>query len=776
MTTTNSTNGRALSALRVIDLGQGPAAVRTAQLLAELGADVVRLVRHDEADTAERRALNRHKRSVRITFEPDDRPALEAWLGDADVVVDDGALAFAGLDPTRPPACNPDLIVCSVTPYGLSGPRRDEDADEGVLQAQAGLMAITGHDDHAEGGGPMQIGVPLVTGLSAINAATGVIALLIGRLRGHAGPAFVDVAMFDVAVAMQSHVVQNYLVAGRQPQRRGNAGNGGHPAQTFDCADGVIYISAGTDQHYAKLCEALGRPEMIHDARFANVLARDRNRAEIDAVLGPILRTLARKALMDLLVKAGVPCSVINTYADLATDPQVRARALVNQDENELPCVASPLRLPRSPLTYPAPPRPGGADGQDHAWLRPRRLPPRPAPGVRPAQPLEGIKVLDLGRVLAAPWASQVLGDLGADVLKVERPGRGDDARLYGPDALTDATGARTLESAFHLCANRNKRSILVDLASAEGQARVRSLAAEADVLIENFIAGNLARFDLDAASLTTLNPRLIYVSLTGYGQFGPYAGRPGYDAVFQAQGGLMAMTGRPDGEPGGGPLKTGPSLMDVSTGQFAALAAVAALHQRFADAAPGQHVDVALLDVAVAMQAGSLQAYLETGVQPPRRGNRVGPSPTDLYQCLDGPIFLSASRPRHLDALTILGEELAGEPPASDAPPGASPLETALRDGFRRLPRARLLERLVALGVPSAAVNSYEEVMADPQVCARNLVQSLPHPATAGGSVRILASPIRLGDGRPPLQRPPMLGEHEAAGGFRTSTGPGRA
>jgi crotonobetainyl-CoA:carnitine CoA-transferase CaiB-like acyl-CoA transferase len=242
---TNPKPGRALAAWRVLDLGRRPAAMRTAELLGELGADVVRLERRAPPFDADYRALNRHKRSARVAFDPSDRTTLEGWLSQADVVIDDGALALAGLAPTEPLACNPDLAVCSVTPYGLSGPRRGEDADEAVLQAQAGLMAITGHDDDAPGGGPLQIGVPLITGLSAINAATGVIALLIGRLRKLASPTFVDVAMFDVAVAMQSHVVQNYLISARQPQRRGNAGNGGHPAQTFACADGVIYISAG---------------------------------------------------------------------------------------------------------------------------------------------------------------------------------------------------------------------------------------------------------------------------------------------------------------------------------------------------------------------------------------------------------------------------------------------------------------------------------------------------------------------------------------------------
>ncbi|MGX1693446.1 CaiB/BaiF CoA transferase family protein [Brevundimonas diminuta] len=765
MSKTNSKSGRALAALRVVDLGRRPAAARAAQLLAELGADVVRLERDAEPDDAQYRALNRHKRSVRITADPDNHAALEAWLRDADVVVDDGELEAAGFDPTKPLVCNRDLIVCSVTPYGLSGPRRGEDADEAVLQAQAGLMAITGHDDDAPGGGPMQIGVPLITGLSAVNAATGVIALLIGRLRAFATPTFVDVAMFDVAVTMQSHVVQNYLISGRQPQRRGNAGNGGHPAQTFDCADGVIYISAGTDQHYAKLCEALGHADMVGDPRFADVLARDRNRAEIDAVLGPIIKTRSRQALMDLLVKAGVPCSTVNTYADLAADPHVQARGLILRDEDGLPGVASPLRLPRSPTVRPAAPPPGEPF---KGWLAPRRPRSLHGDGAVSAAPLDGVRVLDLGRVLAAPWAAQVLGDFGANVLKVERPGRGDDARLYGPDALIDAAGARTLESAFHLCANRNKRSILVDLASAEGQARIRTLAADADVLIENFIAGNLARFGLDASTLGIVNSQLIYVSLTGYGQSGPYADRPGYDAVFQAQGGLMAMTGLPDGEPGGGPLKTGPSLMDVSTGQFAALAAVAALYQRYADAAPGQHVDVALLDVAVAMQAGSIQSFLETGRQPSRRGNYVGSSPTGLYICQDGPIFLSVSSPDHLHALATLASTVTPSPsPSGSGKANGTGLEERLRDAFRRTTRDRALERLAALGVPGAAVNRYDEVFADAQLRARALVQDIAHPASGTNTVRILSSPIFLGSHRSPSERPPMLGEHEPATGF---------
>ena len=230
------------------------------------------------------------------------------------------------------------------------------------------------------------------------------------------------------------------------------------------------------------------------------------------------------------------------------------------------------------------------------------------------AQPLAGLRVLDLSRVLAGPWASQILGDLGADVVKVERPGSGDDTRAWGPPYLQGADGQATRESAYFLCANRNKRSIAIDMASPQGQQQLQQLAAKADIVLENFKTGGLAQYGLDYASLNALNPRLIYCSITGFGQNGPYAARPGYDFLIQAMGGLMSITGVPDGEDGAGPQKVGVALTDILTGLYATIGILAALQER-RHSGLGQHIDTALLDVQVAALANQASNYLVGGV-----------------------------------------------------------------------------------------------------------------------------------------------------------------
>ena len=235
--------------------------------------------------------------------------------------------------------------------------------------------------------------------------------------------------------------------------------------------------------------------------------------------------------------------------------------------------------------------------------------------------PLAGVRVLDLSRVLAGPWAGQLLGDLGADVVKVERPGSGDDTRGWGPPWLRDAQGRDTSDAAYYLCANRNKRSITIDIARPEGQALVRELAAKADVLLENFKAGGLAQYGLDAASLRALNPRLVVCSITGFGQTCLYAARAGYDFLIQGMGGLMSVTGRADGDEGAGPQKAGVALVDILTGLYATIAVQAALAER-ARSGLGQHIDLALLDVQVACLANQAANYLAGGVVPRRMGN----------------------------------------------------------------------------------------------------------------------------------------------------------
>jgi len=381
---------------------------------------------------------------------------------------------------------------------------------------------------------------------------------------------------------------------------------------------------------------------------------------------------------------------------------------------------------------------------------------------------LSGIRVLDLGRVLAAPWATQILGDMGAEVIKVERPQGGDMGRLYGPDFLMDAQGRKTRESSFYLCANRNKKSVTVDLSSAEGQQIIKDLAAQCDVFVENFIAGTTERFGLDYASIRAINPRIIYCSVTGYGQDGPYASRPGFDAVFQAHGGMMSVTGIPDGMPGAGPMKTGPSLMDVMTGYNAAVGILAALLHRDRVSGEGQYIDVALLDTAVACQSHLMSNYLISGRVPERRGNEGnGGGPAQVFKCRDGEIYISAGNNHNfVDLCRVLGAPELGHDPRfvdlHDRYLHRSELTGLLSDLVLQWDRRPLMDALVEAHVACSVVNDYADVFDDPQVRHRGILIDMPHPLSPTGSVPGIANPVRLSDTPVRYDRhPPLLGEH---------------
>lgn len=370
------------------------------------------------------------------------------------------------------------------------------------------------------------------------------------------------------------------------------------------------------------------------------------------------------------------------------------------------------------------------------------------SPEQRPA-PLAGIKVLDLSRVLAGPWASQLLGDLGADVVKVERPGSGDDTRAWGPPWLKDGEGSDTKESAYFLCANRNKRSIAIDFTNAEGQALVRRLAERADVLIENFKVGGLRGYGLDYASLSVLNPRLIYCSITGFGQTGPYAERAGYDFLIQGMGGLMSITGRPDDEPGGGPQKVGVALTDIMTGLYAANAIQAALIER-ANSGRGQHIDLALLDVQIACLANQATNYLVGGKVPQRMGN-AHPNivPYQDFPTADGNMILTVGNDGQFKKFC----EVAGKPEwAADARYATNPARVANRRdlvaAIAEVTRTRTtqawIDALETAQVPCGPVNTIDQVFADPHVVARGTRIELLH--AAGSSVAMPRNPIRFG------------------------------
>ncbi|TBU86482.1 CaiB/BaiF CoA transferase family protein [Phytopseudomonas dryadis] len=378
---------------------------------------------------------------------------------------------------------------------------------------------------------------------------------------------------------------------------------------------------------------------------------------------------------------------------------------------------------------------------------------------------LSHLRVLDLSRVLAGPWAGQILADLGAEVIKVERPGVGDDTRHWGPPFLHNEAGENTGEAAYYLAANRNKQSITIDFTQAEGQRLVRELATRSDILIENFKVGGLAAYGLDYASLSALNPRLIYCSITGFGQSGPYAGRAGYDYMIQGLGGLMSLTGRADDEAGAGPVKVGVALTDILTGLYSTAAILAALASRNETGA-GQHIDMALLDVQVACLANQAMNYLTTGSAPRRLGN-AHPNivPYQDFPSADGDIILTIGNDGQFRRFC----DVAGRPEWADDPRFASNRQrVAHRAELIPLIRqvtvfrstAQWVEQLEAAGVPCGPINDLEQVFADAQVQARGLRIDLPHPLA--GSVPQVASPIRLS--ATPVQyrnAPPLLGEH---------------
>jgi crotonobetainyl-CoA:carnitine CoA-transferase CaiB-like acyl-CoA transferase len=382
---------------------------------------------------------------------------------------------------------------------------------------------------------------------------------------------------------------------------------------------------------------------------------------------------------------------------------------------------------------------------------------------------LDGIRVIDMSRVFAAPVGAQILGDLGADVIKVERPGIGDDGRGYGTAWIKGKDGVETRQSSFFTVSNRNKRSITVNHAKPEGQEIIRALAIDADVLIENFKVGDLKRYGLDYESLKAINPRLIYCSVTGFGQTGPMAARPGYDGLFQAIGGMMAVTGIPDGKPGAGPLKAGPSLVDFVTGHNTALAIMAALMHRHATG-EGQYIDIALLDTSVAMVSHIMQDYLISGFPPPRLGNGGnGGGPADLIEARDGIVYITAGTDEHYRRLTILmGQPELFTDPRFDTNfkrgrTGQAELIEIINGWSRGLTVAELLEKFDEVGIPAARYNELSEVWEEPQVQHRQLRAATPHPHAEAGSVDLIASPLAHMSASPATIRmpPPMLGEH---------------
>ncbi|HUN70523.1 MAG TPA: CaiB/BaiF CoA-transferase family protein [Burkholderiales bacterium] len=379
--------------------------------------------------------------------------------------------------------------------------------------------------------------------------------------------------------------------------------------------------------------------------------------------------------------------------------------------------------------------------------------------------PLSHIRVLDLSRVLAGPWAAQNLADLGAEVIKVERPGAGDDTRGWGPPWMKDAHGKDTRESAYFLSVNRNKKSVTLDISRPEGQKIARELADKCQVLIENYKVGALKKYELDYDRIRATNPSIIYCSVTGFGQDGPYAPRPGYDFIFQGMGGLMSITGERDGQPGAGPQKVGIAITDVLTGMYASVAILAAITHR-ERTGQGQYIDAALLDTMVAFNANQIVSYFCSGKIPVRWGN-AHPQvvPYEVFPTADGHIILAIGNDSQFASFcqTAGCAELAQEPrfrTMSQRIIHRGELIPLITEVMRARTKHEWIEALEAANVPCGPINNMKEVFEDPQVRHRKLRVDIPHPM--GGAAPVVASPLRLSE--TPVEyrlAPPTLGQH---------------
>ena len=380
--------------------------------------------------------------------------------------------------------------------------------------------------------------------------------------------------------------------------------------------------------------------------------------------------------------------------------------------------------------------------------------------------PLSGIKIVDLTRVLAGPLSAQMLGDLGADVIKIERPGTGDDARAFGPPYLKDPEGKANNNNSFYLCANRNKRSVTVNVASPEGQEIIRQLAKDADVFMENYKVGDLKRYGLDYESIRKINPGIIYCSVTGFGQTGPYAPRAGYDAILQAMGGLMSVTGHIDGEPGEGPMKVGPSIVDYMTGMNTSIGILSALYHRDANGGEGQHLDICLMDTVIASCSHWLQIYLVNGQVPPRRGTwGNGGMPAGVFRATDGELMVVVGNDgQFARTCEVLGApELATDPKFiknNDRVRHGKEIMAIFAGLFLKKPVAYWLDELEKAGVPSGPINDFAQVFTDPHVKSRGMEVKVNHPfepnlSLIRNAVTFSGTPVKE------YRAPPRLGEH---------------
>ena len=803
-----------LDGLRVLDFSRVLSGPMATMVMADLGAHVIKVEDLEGSDVTRHNppyvngeshyflSLNRNKESLAIDLKrPEGREIALRLAEQSDVVVENfrpGVADRLGLGHAALSALNPRLVYCSIAGFGQTGPWRNKTAFDLIIQALTGAVAVTGEPDRP----PVKMGLPLADELSAMFCTIAALAGLEQRERTGRGT-YLDTSMFDVGVSLLSYMANVYFATGESAQRLGSRHPTIYPYNAFETKDGHIVVAAFTQVFWRKFCKVLGRDDLPENSRYATFADRHRHRPELGATLEAIMRTRTTAEWEEALRIGDVPHGPVNSVAQAVEMEQTKVRGMVVEMDHP---VAGRLRTLGTPFhfdfegkgQFQAECRPSPVIGQHtrailrdllgydeeriahlasdkvvriseisgETLARPRAA---PAPAVHtPAAPgtaasgnasmdlpLAGLRVIDLTRMFAGPYGTQILADLGAEIIKLEEPRVGDPTRRNIPFIKEEST--------YFMAVNRGKKSVQIDLKTEGGRKVMLDLVAKADVVIDNYRVGVMDRLGLSYQALREINPDIIVCAISGFGQTGPLRDKISFDLVNQAMAGTMAITGE-EGRP---PVRIGLPAGDLNGGIFSALAILAALHCR-RRTGKGSHIDLGLHDLLVALLGYVAQLYLVTGESPrPVGSGHHHIAPYGAFEASDGYFVIAAfSQEFWIKFATTIGcPELSEDPRfrTIDARKDhKEELHAIIEPVLRTDTVENWLKRLDAGDVPCARVASVSEVLTSEQAIAREMVFDFDHPAV--GRVRSVGLPFRA-DGA--LWRthepPPMLGQHTA-------------
>jgi formyl-CoA transferase len=837
----------ALEGIRVIDLTQVMAGPTCTMLLADMGADVIK-VEPPEGETtrgmepllrpglsAAFLAVNRNKRS--LTLDLKRARGVEAFarlVATSDVLVENyrpGVAARLGIGWDTLRDVNPRLVYGSISGFGQTGPYAERGGYDLVAQGMSGIMSVTGH----EGGSPVKVGVPIADLGAGLFGVFGILCALRARAVTGRGQ-YVDTSLYEAGVALSQWEATEYWCTGNVPRRLGTAHRLNAPYQAFRASDRHFTVGASNDKLWPLFASLLGLEHLVRDARFDTLAGRLAHRAELEQLIEAVTITKPRAHWLDRCEEAGIPAGPINTVPEAHADPQAQARGMVQEldhpDAGRIRALGNPVKLSRSPARVrTAAPRLGedtrtvlaalgytdaaidaladegvttrsgasrgtwpGADvfgaqrltgdpSLRDVLATPQRaersrlgdVPAHPQPAGHPTlgvparterravgttsgarKALTGTRVIDFTQAMAGPFCTMNLADMGADVIKLEPPGDGEPTRHEAAVAVNGVSGS-------FLAVNRGKRSLTVDLKTADGVDIVRRLARTADVFVQNYRPGVAKRLGIAYEDLAAVNPRLVYCSVSGFGATGPYATRGGYDLIAQGMSGIISVTGDEDGPP----AKAGLPVSDLAAGLYAAYGILAALEYRDRTG-EGQHVDTSLFEAAMALTVWESTEHWVSGRVPKPLGSAHRfAAPYQAIRAADGHVTVGANTDKLFEALAAAIErpELVSDPrfaTRSERLRNRAALIAEIEKATAAEPRAYWLERLERAAVPSGPINTYPEALADPHTLARAMVVDLVHPVA--GAIKALGIPVKLSDTPGAVERPaPLVGEHTA-------------